>query len=174
MGYSNGVRSGCLPYQRGGDICKGKMSDYYALSSNTPNGHLDWYTLESLYRCTGERFDAIASEACRYYAKYIDLGNLAASPRFVRYEAGGVPEANRFYRSWNPNSPDLNGIGSDEISSARWEGTINLPATTMYSFQVDATGVVQLRVDNTLITGPILLTAGNHQIAIEYQAAVYH
>jgi hypothetical protein len=163
-----GFVAGAYPIS-GGDICKG-MSDYYALSSNTSNGHLDWYTLESLYRCTGERFDAIASEACRYYAEYIDGTSLAGSPRFVRYEDSRAPEANRFSRSWNPNSPDLNGIGGDEVFSARWRGAISIPATDVYRFQVDATGVAQLWVDNILNSGPVLLTAGTHQIAIEYQA----
>lgn len=107
------------------------MYDYYAMSSNTGNWFKDWYTIKPLYRCRNEAFDGIPSESCRFLAESVDSANPADPPRFARYDGYGVDEPGRFHRIWVPGSPDLNGIGADEVFSARWTGSITIPTTAV-------------------------------------------
>jgi hypothetical protein len=174
-----GFEAGAFPVP-GGDICKG-MNDYYALSSNTGNGFKDWYTIEPLYRCRNEAFDGISSESCRFLAEFVDSANPADPPRFVRYDGYGVDEPGRFHRIWVPGSPDLNGIGADEVFSVRWTGSITIPTTGRYQFWSAASGPVRMDLNGTTIinggpfsgtapTAPIFLAAGEHNVTITYQA----
>lgn len=159
------------------DKCKG-MDDAIALkkeSESVPTrGHLDWYSLDPIYKCNSARLDNLILPECQYYVKYFDNADLSGHPAFLRYE-GGNSDSNKISRTHKLEYDELNGIEDDGVFSEHITGNISIPFKSKYQFTAEVTGAIKVSVDGKLLidtssemSAMLDLTKGEHTLTIEY------